>query len=459
MTKKCLPLIIAVSAALGCGQSIPGQTKPAAGSYLWSSRLGGVETQTISHIADAQSGDIVVAGSASGTLTFADSPPLVSQGSDDILIARCTDKGFYQWVRRFGGTSLHQLAGLTTDASGATIITGNFVGGTLDLGRGPVDSPRDTVFVAKYDAAGIPLWSNLYPAGGPSRFNSVAVDHRDGSIIIVGEYENYLDLGDGPVGSDESGIIVAKLSPGGVLRWKKRFESSEHQRARSVAIDTNGNIFVAGEFDDASINLGGPPLLNAGATDVFLAKLSPSGEHLWSRSIGGANVESVVGVSLDHQANVVLLGGFAGTVNFAGHQIASAGMSDTMLASFSAQGVPRWIARFGGPADDSANAIAVAEHGDGDIVIAGDMHKSLDLGERLVSVGESDAFVARLSPTGEPIWAHRFGGLDKDYANAVVITAAREVLLGGVFSAIIDLGGAQYVSAGDLDAFILKLAL
>jgi hypothetical protein len=74
----------------------------------------------------------------------------------------------------------------------------------------------------------------------------------------------------------------------------------------SVAHDRDGNIVVAGFFDDRL--QGGPLALEGeGPGTVLVAKLRPNGERLWARAFpgGGAHVSAV---TVDRDRNIVLAG-------------------------------------------------------------------------------------------------------------------------------------------------------
>ena len=56
---------------------------------------------------------------------------------------------------------------------------------------------------------------------------------------------------------------------------------TEIQSGRDIALDQNGNLFVAGIFKD-SIRIGNDLLVNNGNDDFFIAKYDPSGNPLWA---------------------------------------------------------------------------------------------------------------------------------------------------------------------------------
>src|SRR5262249_28674321 len=70
--------------------------------------------------------------------------------------------------------------------------------------------------------------------------------------------------------------------------WTRSFGGTGADAGSVVAVDSNGNIFVAGYFS-GTMNLGGAPLV--GATpgwNLFIAKYSSSGAFLWAKNYGYA---------------------------------------------------------------------------------------------------------------------------------------------------------------------------
>jgi hypothetical protein len=76
-------------------------------------------------------------------------------------------------------------------------MTGYF-SGTVDFGGGPLTAAYDDLFVAKFTAAGLPVWSEHF-GNGPSYGIDVAVK-GDSDIAVSGNFMmNTLDLGGGPL--------------------------------------------------------------------------------------------------------------------------------------------------------------------------------------------------------------------------------------------------------------------
>ncbi len=122
-----------------------------------------------------------------------------------------------------------------------------------------------------------------------------------------------------------------------------------------------------------------------------------------------------------------------------------------------ATGTPIWQFGFGGPAIDSAKAIAVGPAGE--VYICGYIEGEADFGGSVgkkKSAGKSDAFVAKLDPTGKLVWAQTFGAAREDVANAIAVRGDK-VVVAGSFLDQITVGSFTKKSAGSDDLFIAEL--
>ena len=76
-------------------------------------------------------------------------------------------------------------------------------------------------------------------------------------------------------------------------------------------VDAAGQITLGGYFF-GQLDLGGGPLTSAGSTDGFLARLDPSGAHVWSKSFGGPDGDQLNGLVVDAAGNVAVAGAIGG---------------------------------------------------------------------------------------------------------------------------------------------------
>jgi hypothetical protein len=163
-----------------------------------------------------------------------------------------------------------------------------------------------------------------------------------------------------------------------------------------IAVDSAGNVLLTGRFD-GTVDFGGGPLSSAGSTDIFAVKLDAQGQHLWSRRLGGTDYEEGSGIAVDSAGNALLTGYFAGTADFGGGPLSSAGYYDVFVVKLDAQGQHLWSRRVGGTSNDRGYGIAV--DGVGNVLLTGEFLGTADFGGGpLSSAGSYDAFAVKLSP-------------------------------------------------------------
>ncbi len=187
------------------------------------------------------------------------------------------------------------------------------------------------------------------------------------------------------------------VAPDGSLVWERTIGDAKLQQNAVVAVDSTGNILVAGSFY-GTVDLGGGPMVSAGEADVFIAEMDPNGAHLWSKRFGDSANQLGVSIAFDPQNNVVLAGSLVGAADFGGGPLASAGGSDVFVAKLDSKGDHLWSKRFGDAADQEVTG--VTSDATGAVILGGYFAGSLDLGGGTMTAKSSmsDGFVAKFSP-------------------------------------------------------------
>ncbi|HKW13409.1 MAG TPA: T9SS type A sorting domain-containing protein [Candidatus Krumholzibacteria bacterium] len=299
------------------------------------------------------------------------------------------------------------------------------------------------------------LWSRPFGGSGSSDgVTGVAVDPA-GNVIVVGSFSATVNMGGSDLVSAGGGdIFVAKYSATGQHLWSKRFGAASSDGADAVAVDSNGNILVSGFFQ-LTVDFGAGGLTSAGSIDCFFAKFFPDGTLSVAKSFGSTSPDEGYGVAVDASNNLYLTGYFQGTVSFGGAALVGAGNIDVFVAKFTAGMTHIWSKGFGSTAADAANAIAL--DASANVVITGTFAGTINFGgSNLLNGGGNDVFVAKFDTGGTHIWSQRFGGASIDQANGLATDAAGNVLTSGYFTGTANFGGANLVSAGGTDGYVAK---
>lgn len=250
-------------------------------------------------------------------------------------------------------------------------------------------------------------------SGGGSQVSdktrAIAVD-ASGNTYLAGEISGPADFGMHSVGSaGKMDVFVAKLSATGEFVWAKSFGGSETDRAYGVVPDAEGNVYVAGHFQSADMKFNGVLQPNNGDYDLFVLKLSAAGELLWGKTAGGAGYDYAHAVALDGKGDVVLTGAVAGEARFGAISVNS-GSKDrpVFVAKYSAKGDLKW-AKCSAGVSGSGHGIGVDA---GDQIYVGGSFSGRGAFDSVALHAEkgSCSFVLKLAPDGSAAGAASFPG-------------------------------------------------
>jgi hypothetical protein len=397
-------------------------------------------------------GNIIVVGEYDGSIDFG-AGPIVSNEIHDVFVVKLDPYGAPLWSRSFGDDSRQSAQRVAVDAEGNVLIAGHFRG-SVDFGGGPLVSAgaRDA-FIAKLDADGNHVWSKRFGDAQDQIGRGVAAD-RDGNVFVAGTLWGSAKFGGGVItsaGWDD--IFITKLDKDGEHLWAKAFGDQETQEAWDLAADGEGNVIMTG-YSLGDVNFGAGLTKGAGMPDVILVKLSGDGSTLWSRRFGDGGMQFGQSVTVDGEGNIVMTGEVHGSIDFDDGKVHSAGAQDLFVAKLTPTGKVVWHHTVG-DAWDQSNIVASID-GAGAVLLAGSFEGSIDFGGNLlVSAGMSDAFVAKLGPDGNALWSRRMGDASPQVATGIVSDLMGNVLVTGRVWGTIDLGKESVTAAaGDMTSDI-----
>jgi chitodextrinase len=312
------------------------QYNGATGAHQWSKGFGGVYTDQAKGVAVDSTGNIYFTGFFEGTVNFGGGPLSVPYTSDlDVFIAKFTKAGAYTWAKHFTNTGNDQGYGIGVDPQGNVAVGGtfsnaiNFGGGDLVSGNAMTD-----VFVADFTTNGVYRWQRRLGAPDSSEgARGIAVDGA-GNVVVVGAGIKAFDLGGGSVAAfgSSDGFVAKYAAANGAYQWGARLGGTGNDYANSVAVDSAGNILVAGAFEGTA-SFSGASAASRGQSDGFVVKYSNAGARSWVRTYGGNSADwfNSVAATPGTSANPVLGGYFYGAATFEGTSMTSAGAADGVI--------------------------------------------------------------------------------------------------------------------------------
>jgi hypothetical protein len=309
----------------------------------------------------------------------------------------------------------------------------------------------------------------VYTTGGASADigRSIAMDNQQ-LIYDLTNFRSTVSLPGQPafISRGAEDILLRKSTSFGIPMWFKQIGSKGQDLAFDVAVESSGNIFVSGTFED-SLFLDNQFLTFAtpGKSNAFLLKLNMDGNLLWVRKFESDIMVAPVKIAPNTNGEILVAGNFEGSVTlFPGLNLSSEGGSDIfLLRMLSNTAAPVFAGQMGGPGIDQCNDLYLDKTNQ--IYLAGQFTQTADFDPsnnmlNLFSAGSSDAFMVKLSPTGILRFARSLGGSGFDSGIGIATDTSGNVLLTGSFSNSIQLPEifTSLQSAGETDVFYAKAA-
>lgn len=369
---------------------------------------------------------------------------------------------------------------LAVDRQGNVYVAGSQFG-EGDPGNNPGNAD---MLIAKYSPKGVCLWKHVL--GGPrdDRASGVALSPSGGSVYVVGRFQDVVDFDPGPRvrsfsadGSQKAVILEFSAAKGALIG--ARCIDSPWSSADAIAVDSRGFLLVGGVYSGPltlQTQNGAAEHTSAGGLDIFLVKLNPSGQCLWSKTFGGpGQFDSVARLTTDRERSVFLTGYFTNTVDF-GQGPADAvltpsvvrGMSsNTFILKLSESGAFAWVKRLDGDGGWQTGQDIVVDAA-GSVYVTGSFQGIVDFDpgapEKQLKARDNDAFVLKLDSTGSFVWVRPIGSSGDDRGMGLALAPGGGVHAAGHFQGVVDFGGGlgetsdkgMLSSRGDRDVYLLR---
>jgi hypothetical protein len=367
-----------------------------AGHLEWAKRYGGSLEDDGQSIAVDQTGNVYVVGSFMGTVSFG-STSLTSAGGDG-YVAKFNSAGDAVWAIKVGSADSRVEYGTSVkvDGSGNVFAAINFFN-TVNVGAATLTSAGEgDMIIAKLNAnTGAEVWVKQFGGVGDESILSIALA-PSGDIFFSGGYFTSAVLGAVSLTAiDGLDAFVGKLDSSGDLKWVKAISATGWENALSLGTDANSNCFVTG-YLSGNISIGNIALSPIGNQDVFVAKITSLGEVSWAKTAGGADYENGESVAVDANGNAYLTGYFTRTATFGDKSLTSNNISrDIFVSKLSATGEFLWTKQAGSSENDYGHSIAV--DASGTIHVTGSFSRDITIGTTpLTNNGGDDIYLWKI---------------------------------------------------------------
>jgi len=325
----------------------------ASGTFIWAKNIKATNTS----ITTDASGNVYTAGSFAGTVDFNPAPGsasnMTSVGLVSDYILKLNPSGNFITAISGQGSGGKSIDDITINSAGNLCAVGVF-SGTVDFdpSAGAANASSlgggGDVYIMELSPSLTFNWVKQMPspASGLRIANGIATDALN-NIYICGTYSWRIDIDPGAgihvlAGGSGFNAFAAKFDVSGNLLWGKSISGLGTERANSIDYNSNGDVYVIGEFDntvDFDPGAGTSYASTLGGSDLFIASFDSAGDFIEVRTMGGAGHDLGQGIDINPLDDIYSTGEFFHTVDFnpgaSTSYLSSAGSGDIFVQKLS----------------------------------------------------------------------------------------------------------------------------
>ncbi len=267
------------------------------------------------------------------------------------------------------------------------------------------------------------LWHTFY--GSASKAGAMVVDSA-GNILVGGATNAAWDKTSALHGySGKTDLQAVKLDGNGNLLWHTFFGSADYDYDPTVAVDSGGNVYLAGysystwngPANQAPLHPFNPG--NNGTSDIVVVKLDPNGNYLWHTFYGGTGNDRAFTMTVDGAGRVDVFGlSNASWSDPAAPLNLYTGGADLVILQLDGNGVYGWHTFFGSSQNEFADGITTDSANN--IYLSGGSQGSW--GSPLHSfTGMEDITILKLNSSGAYQWHTFYGSGTNDEATELKV--------------------------------------
>ena len=219
-----------------------------------------------------------------------------------------------------------------------------------------------------------------------------------------------------------SSLIIHASAQAPVIQWQKSYGGSTNDGAWGVFIHptSDSGYLVAG----TTFSVYGNVSSNHGMADVWVLKLSQTGNLVWQKTYGGSGDDIAYDMVLTADGGSIIAGSSS---SVDGDVSGNHGIADYWILKLSATGAIQWQKSYGGDGDDRATSIRQVS--DGGYIVAG--YTNSKDSPLTGNNGQYDYWVMKLSDTGRVVWQKCLGGSRFDFGWSIKETTDGGFIVAG----------------------------
>ena len=364
----------------------------------------------------------------------------------DLITIIPISNGSLELSKTFGGSKNDVAKSVISTSDGGFAVLGYTQ--SMDGDVTGKSSENYDYWMLKFNSEALLEWNKTYGGSGDDR-GSQLIQTSDGGYALIG----YSDSSDGDVtiNNGNRDFWVIKINATGAIIWEKSFGYSGVDEGVSILETSDNHFILSGVLDVTASggdgNSGRYSPRHAGG-DYWSIKINASGDMVWSRFYGGSFTDNPAGIIENITSDLITVGGSdSNDVDISNNK----GTYDFWVIKSSSSGAIIWEKSYGGSEIDEARGVISTDNGDH--IIVGDTRSE----EQDVSFnnGGADLWVLRISDNGDTIWEKSYGGSNFDVGKSISSTFDSGFIIAGSSRSS---NGDVNKNQGQNDAWVTKIS-
>jgi hypothetical protein len=426
-------------------------------SWQWAKNVYYIEDSRIK--SDGE--NIYVYGSAGTSIVFSDWSDVNNMIEGKIpynqgFLLKVNPEGRLQWGISVGGYGVDELYSIAIDKDENVYVTGYFMDSTTIGGKSFEGKGKTDIYLAKYDKAGKPIWTQTFGSYEAEEGIALAINSSN-EVVLYGLIRDSLVLGNIKLKPSKVTFnrFIAVFDSEGTVKWAKLIEGHLYGGLNNLTIDQFDNIYLASSYY-SELKYSGITIPYKDQADAFVTKLDKNGNLLWFNSIGSNGSEYIESLIVDDSLNVYIGGSFGQNCKFDTVLLNSVWGPNGFVAKLNSEGKFDWHQHYKTTRTNIQTNVSV--HGitrtsDG-IYATGDFEDIVKFGENTYTSPEArDIFITKTSFDGKLLWVKQFGN-SRDDMGISLTTINDQAYLYGYYQDSLRLGNSGMYSQDFYSRFL-----
>jgi hypothetical protein len=300
------------------------------GNYLWAKLFNVNNNGNGKTVAKINSlGEVVVGARFLNSSDFdpgAGTFTMTTNTNANGFFAKLNSNGSFAWAKQFqqlSGAAQAFVGDIEIDNLNNIFVSG-YYSGTIDFDPSPtatvsLTNSMPTGFLAKFDNAGNFVWVKSLEGSAVISKPTASFLDKNKNVLITGTFKGLVDFDPSAasytLNAQNTEAFVLKLDSNGMFIWAKQFADgiSFHNvfipPAADIITDSNNDVYITGatkdslDFDPGAASY---YLKSKGAEDVYVVKLTTSGNFVWAKMFGGTGTDISSSLVVDNSNDVYI---------------------------------------------------------------------------------------------------------------------------------------------------------